>query len=72
MQRWTYHSLLLRDLSIADSKLNAEGEKGWEMVSACLVDQNTARFYFKKPVSDEDVVEVLHAAPEEYAHQSNY
>jgi hypothetical protein len=54
MRKWRYHSLLIRDLSIADSKLNAEGERGWEMVSVCLVDSNTARVYFKQPV---DLVE---------------
>ena len=70
MQRWTYHSLLLRDLSIADSKLNAEGEKGWEMVSACLVDQNTARFYFKMHMTDEDIL--AHARHEEEMHQHTY
>ncbi len=45
--KWRYHSLLMRDLSIADAKLNAEGEKGWELVSICLVDSNTARAFFK-------------------------
>ena len=53
MQRWRYHSLLVRDLSIAESKLNAEGEKGWELVSVCLVDANTARCFFKMEVVDE-------------------
>jgi hypothetical protein len=66
MKRWRYHSLLVRDLSIADSKLNAEGERGWELVSICLVDANTARAYFKQPieeavVSDESDSEVAMA-----------
>jgi hypothetical protein len=52
MKRWRYHSLLVRDLSIADSKLNAEGERGWELVSICLVDANTARAYFKQPIEE--------------------
>ena len=47
MQHWRYHSLILRDLSIAESKLNAEGEKGWELVSVCMIDGNTARAFFK-------------------------
>ncbi|NUQ71227.1 MAG: hypothetical protein HUU17_10435 [Chthonomonadales bacterium] len=47
MQRWKYRSLVLRDLSIAESKLNAEGEKGWELVSVCLLESNTARVFFK-------------------------
>lgn len=55
MQRWRYHSLLMRDLSIADSKLNAEGERGWELVSMCLIDSNTARAYFKQPVEGDSV-----------------
>jgi hypothetical protein len=56
MQRWRYHSLLVRDLSIADSKLNAEGEKGWELVSVCLVDANTARAFFKMPADGLEAV----------------
>jgi hypothetical protein len=52
MQYWHYHSLVIRDLSICESKLNAEGEKGWELVSVCLIDQNTARAFFKMPVDE--------------------
>jgi hypothetical protein len=51
--KWRYHSLLMRDLSIADAKLNAEGEKGWELVSVCLVDSNTARAFFKMPAEED-------------------
>jgi hypothetical protein len=54
MHKWRYHSIMIRDLSIADSKLNAEGEKGWELVSVCLIDANTARAYFKQPVQEEE------------------
>jgi len=43
----------MRDLSIADAKLNAEGERGWELVSVCLIDANSARAYFKQPVEDD-------------------
>ena len=49
MQRWRYHSLIIRDLSIAESKLNAEGEKGWELVSVAMIDSNSARAFFKMP-----------------------
>ena len=49
MQRWKYHSLLIRDLSICESKLNTEGDKGWELVNICLMDANTARAFFKMP-----------------------
>ncbi len=52
MQRWRYHSLIIRDLSIADAKLNAEGEKGWELVSVCLVTDTTARAFFKQPAGE--------------------
>jgi hypothetical protein len=52
MQKWEYHSLIIRDLAIADAKMNAEGEKGWELVSICLVDEKTARCYFKRPVEE--------------------
>jgi hypothetical protein len=55
MHKWRYHSIMIRDLSIADSKLNAEGEKGWELVSVCLIDANTARAYFKQPIQEEEL-----------------
>ncbi len=62
MTKWRYHSLMLRDLSIADSKLNAEGERGWELVSMCLVDANTARAYFKMPL--DEGAEAAHVHPD--------
>ena len=52
MQQWHYHSLVIRDLSICESRLNAEGEKGWELVSVCLIDANTARAFFKMPLEE--------------------
>ena len=52
MQQWRYHSLVIRDLSICESKLNAEGEKGWELVSVCQLDANTARAFFKMPAAE--------------------
>lgn len=64
MGKWRYHSLLVRDLSIADSKLNAEGDRGWELVSVCLIDANTARCFFKQPVED---VDPLFSVPQEAA-----
>jgi hypothetical protein len=48
----------MRDLSIADAKLNVEGERGWELVSMLLIDSNTARAYFKQPVDDGPVAAV--------------
>ena len=63
MHKWRYHSLLMRDLSIADAKLNAEGERGWELVSVCLIDANSARAYFKQPVEDEAFAAVGMAEP---------
>lgn len=59
MQKWRYHSLIMRDLSIADSKLNAEGEKGWELVSICLVDDHTARAYFKMPIEGDEALDTV-------------
>jgi hypothetical protein len=44
---------MIRDLSIADSKLNAEGEKGWELVAIHATDANTVRAFFKMPVEGE-------------------
>ncbi len=52
MQRWRYHSMIIRDLSIAESKLNSEGEKGWELISVCLMDGNSARAFFKMAVDE--------------------
>lgn len=63
MQRWRYHSLLMRDLSIADAKLNVEGERGWELVSICLIDSNTARAFFKQPVDGSEIAAVVQAEP---------
>ena len=56
MKRWRYHSVLVRDLSIADAKLNYEGERGWELVNICLIDANSARAYFKQPIEDDSFV----------------
>lgn len=53
MQKWKYHSMVCRDLSIVDGKLNVEGEKGWELVSVVPVDANTARVFFKQPIPEE-------------------
>lgn len=63
MSKWRYHSTLVRDLSIAESKLNAEGDRGWELVSVCLIDPNTARCFFKMPVDESEPA--LTAPPEE-------
>lgn len=52
MKCWRYKMIVIRDLAISESKLNAEGEKGWELVSLILVDANTARAYFKQPIED--------------------
>lgn len=54
MRKWKYRSMVLRDLSIAEAKLNAEGEKGWELVAVCLLESNTARVFFKMPVEPEE------------------
>jgi hypothetical protein len=56
MKKWRYHSLLVRDLSIADSKLNAEGEKGWELINVCLIDSNSARCFFKQEVEEAESI----------------
>jgi hypothetical protein len=54
--------MLVRDLSIAESKLNAEGEKGWELISVCLIDSNSARCFFKMEVEGADGAAVSDAA----------
>lgn len=81
MQSWRYHSLVIRDLTIADSKLNAEGEKGWELVSIFLVDQHSARAFFKMPgdaapvethAAVDSVFSDRHAAPHSYGDTHPY
>ncbi|HSV75348.1 MAG TPA: hypothetical protein VLH79_16465 [Chthonomonadales bacterium] len=59
MTKWRYRSLVLRDLSIAEPKLTAEGEKGWELVSVCLIDSKTARAFFKMAVSDQEPADAV-------------
>jgi len=56
--------MVLRDLSIAEAKLNAEGEKGWELVAVCLLDSNTARAFFKMPAESEESVAADDASTE--------
>jgi len=53
MQKWRYHTLIIRDLSIAEAKLNAEGEKGWELVSVIPADVHGARAFFKMPLEED-------------------
>lgn len=50
MQKWKYHTLVVRELSIAENKLNAEGERGWELVSVVMEDARQARAFFKAPL----------------------
>lgn len=64
MRKWKYRSMVLRDLSIAESKLNAEGEKGWELVAVCLLDSNTARVFFKQPDDSEEHTPDSHTSAE--------
>lgn len=47
MQRWRYKVLVIRELALSEAKLNAEGEKGWELVNVCMTDGTTARAFFK-------------------------
>jgi len=63
MRKWKYHSIVLRDLSIGDNKLNAEGERGWELVSVVMADAHTARAYFRQVV--EELSEPVEVASEE-------
>jgi hypothetical protein len=56
-QQWRYKALVIRELALSEAKMNAEGEKGWELVSVCM-EGATARAYFKKAF---DPHEELHA-----------
>ena len=47
MQRWRYKVLVIRELALSEAKLNAEGEKGWELVNVCITDGTTARAFLK-------------------------
>ncbi len=48
MQRWVYKTIVIRELALSDTKLNAEGEHGWELVSVLGQDGHTARAFFKQ------------------------
>jgi hypothetical protein len=63
MQKWHYKTLVIRELALCEAKLNAEGEKGWELVSVCI-NEETARAFFRQPAdpSIEAHVEVGTAA----------
>jgi hypothetical protein len=48
MQHWRYKVLVIRELALSEAKLNAEGEKGWELVSIAMESSTTARAFLKK------------------------
>ena len=52
MQQWRYRSIVIRDLSVAESKLNTEGEKGWELVAIFPSEGGAARVFFKAKAED--------------------
>ncbi len=62
MQTWRYKAMIIRELALSESKLNAEGEKGWELVSVLMTDDSTARFYFKQPIEAASQSRAEHAA----------
>ena len=49
MQKWRYKTLVIRELALSDSKLNAEGDHGWELVGVLMMDAHSARAFFKQP-----------------------
>jgi hypothetical protein len=49
MTKWRYKTLVIRELALSESKLNAEGENGWELVSVCMTDATTARAFLRQP-----------------------
>ncbi|HLV79857.1 MAG TPA: hypothetical protein VKT32_06220 [Chthonomonadaceae bacterium] len=62
MQRWRYKVLVVRDLALSETKLNTEGEKGWELVSFCMTDSATGRAFFKQPAEQYEAYEEEHRA----------
>ena len=48
MEQWRYKVLVIREMALSEAKLNAEGEKGWELVSVAITDNTTARAFFKR------------------------
>lgn len=60
MHRWRYKTVVIRELALSESKLNAEGEKGWELVSVCMSDATTARAFLKKEWAEAMVDEAGH------------
>lgn len=68
MEKWRYKTVVIRELALSDSKLNAEGEKGWELVSVCITEGSTARAFFKQhwDAESED-----HAVVEHHEHHAH-
>jgi hypothetical protein len=52
MQRWRYKTVVIRELAVSESKLNAEGEKGWELVAMSMSSDGTARAFMKQRWED--------------------
>lgn len=69
MKRWRYHSMIIRDLSVCEQRLNVEGEKGWELVSITASEGNSARVFFKMPYDDDSgyVADTHSLAPQDVA-----
>jgi hypothetical protein len=53
MHKWRYKTLVIRELALSEAKLNAEGEKGWELVAVCMSDSTTARAFLKQSYEGE-------------------
>ena len=71
MQRWRYKVLVIRDLALSETKLNTEGEKGWELVSFCMTDDTTGRAFFKQLADQYEMhQEAAHHALVADAHRS--
>lgn len=66
MQRWRYKVLVIREMALAESKLNAEGEKGWELVGVCMSDGTTGRAFFK--ILDDGTLGEAHGVHHAEAH----
>jgi hypothetical protein len=68
MQKWHYKTIVIRDLALSDSKLNVEGEHGWDLVAVITADGHTARAFFKQAYEGEAPSTDVAHHPEAVAH----
>lgn len=67
MQRWVYKTIVIRELALSDTKLNAEGEHGWELIAVLGQDGHTARAFFKQLYDENNPIADAHKSTGEHS-----